>query len=143
MQGQRTYLRLRGSMPEPGQPQVERLLCSRDLLFHSPDEHRDCPYCEDELHATKKNNVTWYSQLRAAYRALNLDHVYTTSFMSPLYPLPQHHSLNASRCLCGSCPSSQQVSQLLDSKFPLLYVGKLLHFGAHAWFCQHIPQNVS
>lgn len=87
--------------------------------------------------------VTWYCQVRAAYGALNLDHVYTKSFMSPLYPVPQQHSLNANRCLCGSCPSSQQVPQLLDSKFPLLYVGKLPHFGAHACFCQHILQNVS
>lgn len=41
-------------MPEPGQPQVERLLCSRELLFQSPDEHRGSAYSEDELHATKK-----------------------------------------------------------------------------------------
>lgn len=92
MQGKHAYLRLCGSMPDPGQPQVERLLCSRELRFQSPEEHRGSSYSEDELHATKKKNVTWYCQLRAAYGALNLDRIYMKCLMSPLNPVSQHHS---------------------------------------------------
>lgn len=129
-------------MPEPGQLQVEPLLCSRELLFQSPGEHRGSAYSEDELHVTKKRNVTQYCQLTTAYGALNLDRGHMKTFVSPLNPVPQHHSLRVNRCLCGSCPSSQPVSQLVDSKFPLFYICRL-HFGAHACFRRHMLQSVS
>lgn len=58
MQGKPAHLKPRGSEPENAQPQVECLLCSRELLFPSPDEHRGSSSSEDELHATKgKENV--------------------------------------------------------------------------------------
>ena len=143
MQGKHAYLRLRGSMPEPGEPQVEHLLCSRELLFQSPGGHRDSSDSDEELHAMEKQKVTWYCQPRSAYGALNLDHVHMKSCMSPLNPVTQHHLLKVNGCLRGSCPSSQPASQLVDSKFLLFYTGKLLHFGAYACFWQHIVQNVS
>lgn len=53
MQGEPARLDLGGSAPELAQPQVELLLCSRELLFPSPDEHRGSSSSEDELCATK------------------------------------------------------------------------------------------
>lgn len=102
MQGKPAHLQLRGSVPEPARPRVECLLCSRDLLFPSPDEHRSSSSSEDELPATKgKKNVMWYFQLRAVYRALKADRGHMKGFMLPLTPVSQHHSANENRCFCA------------------------------------------
>lgn len=138
MQGKPAHFKLRGSVPEPAQPQVECLLYSRELLFPSPDEHKGSSSSEDELSATKgKKNVTWYFQLRAVYRAWKADHGHVKSLVSPLTPVSQHHSANENRCLCGiaQAPGQHHSCRVANSLYFSLANSLVL---MHMLACAHI-----
>lgn len=144
MQGKPAHLQLRGSVPEPARPRVECLLCSRDLLFPSPDEHRSSSSSEDELPATKGKKKCYVifsakSCLQSfESRSWPYERLHVTAHPGVTAPLSKRKQV-----FLSYCPSSWPGSQLVDSKFPPFHFGKLLSFDAYACLCQCILQNVS
>lgn len=118
MRGKYAYLKLRGLVLEAGQPHVECLLWSRELLLQTQRSTEALLTIRKSCMLQRKK-IMLYWQLRDACRALKLERIHLKSFTLFLNPVLQHDLWNIKRCLyaLGAHASSYHHSYCITNFF--------------------------